>query len=231
MQLRHEYKHIITPADFLLLRSRLSAVMKPDPHTAADGCYHIRSLYFDTASDRVLREKLDGLSRREKFRIRCYNGSDDFIRLEKKIKLDGLGAKVSAMLTHAETQRILDGDITFLRDRPEEVLQELYLRMRCDGLRPKTLVDYTRRPFVYAPGNVRVTLDYNIRTGLYANNLFDTACPTPPAGDGAIILEVKYDSFLPDFIRDAVQLGSVSASAFSKYAACRQYTNTTEEWL
>ena len=33
-------------------------------------------------------------------------------------------------------------------------------------LRPKTIVDYTREPFVYGPGNVRITLDYNIRTGL-----------------------------------------------------------------
>lgn len=223
MQLRHEYKHIITRADFILLQSRLSAVMQPDPHVGASGCYHIRSLYFDTPTDRMLREKLDGLSRREKFRIRCYNSDDAFIRLEKKIKVGDLGTKVSAQLTREETQRILDGDIHFLLDRPEEVLHELYTRMRYDGLRPRTLVDYTRRPFIYPPGNVRVTLDYNIRTGLYANNLFDAVSPTPPAADGTIILEVKYDSFLPDVIRAAVQLDNASVSAFSKYAACRQF--------
>ena len=223
MQLRHEYKHIITRADFIQLQSRLAAVMTPDPHTGPDGCYHIRSLYFDTATDRMLREKEDGLSRREKFRIRIYNGNEDFIRLEKKIKLGGLGTKVSAVLSRGEVQRLLDGDIDFLRTRPEEVLHELYTRMRYDGLRPKTLVDYSRRPFIYGPGNVRVTLDYNIRTGLYATDLFERACPALPAGDGAIILEVKYDNFLPDVIRRVVQLGSASESAFSKYAACRSF--------
>lgn len=222
MQLRHEYKHVITPADFVLLRSRLRAVMKPDPHAGPDGRYHIRSLYFDTADDRILREKLDGLSRREKFRIRTYNGNDDFIRLEKKVRIGGLGTKLSAMLTRGETQRILDGETAFLRDRPEDVLRELYTAMRYDGLRPKTLVDYTRLPFVYGPGNVRVTLDYDIRTGLYARDLFDRGAPTVSAGS-AIILEVKYDDFLPGVIRDAVQLDAASESAFSKYAACRQF--------
>ena len=36
-------------------------------------------------------------------------------------------------------------------------------------------------------------------------------------------LEVKWDAFLPSVIRDAVQLESRRASAFSKYAACRMY--------
>lgn len=123
MQLRHEYKHRITLADQLLLQSRLAAVLHPDPHVGPDGCYQIRSLYFDTASDRMLREKLDGLSRREKYRIRCYNGSDAFIRLEKKVKIGDLGTKISAPLTRHETERILAGDIGFLLDRREDVLR------------------------------------------------------------------------------------------------------------
>lgn len=95
--------------------------------------------------------------------------------------------------------------------------------MRYDGLRPRTLVDYRRRPFVYGPGNVRVTLDDEIRTGLNVTDLFDRACPTLQPVPGEIILEVKYDAFLPEIVRQAVQLDGVSGSAFSKYAACRQF--------
>ena len=72
--------------------------MQPDPH-AKGGVYTIRSLYFDTPSDRALREKLDGVSRREKFRIRYYNGDSSVIHLEKKIKFGGLGNKQSAELS------------------------------------------------------------------------------------------------------------------------------------
>ena len=74
MDYRHEWKHEINQADLLVLRQRLRAVARPDPH-AVDGRYLIRSLYFDNAADKALWEKLDGISRREKFRIRYYNGN------------------------------------------------------------------------------------------------------------------------------------------------------------
>ena len=84
-------------------------------------------------------------------------------------------------------------------------------------------MDYTREPFVYAPGNVRVTLDYDIRTGLGCVDFLDQACVTVPAGEAVSILEVKWDAFLPGIIRDAVGLPNRRAGAFSKYAACRIY--------
>ena len=104
-----------------------------------------------------------------------------------------------------------------------ELVRELYAKMRAQGLGPKTIVDYTREPFVFRPGNVRVTLDYDIRTGLRCVDFLDVDCPTIPAGDAPIILEVKWDAYLPDIIRDAVQLPGRRANAFSKYAQCRVY--------
>ena len=95
--------------------------------------------------------------------------------------------------------------------------------MLAQGLRPKTIVDYTREPFVYAPGNVRVTLDYNIRTGLNCTDFLNPDCITIPAGNAPIILEVKWDEYLPAVIRDIVQLNGRHTAAFSKYAACRIY--------
>lgn len=222
MDYRHEWKHEINRADLLALRQRLRAVMSPDPH-AAGGTYQIRSLYFDSPGDKALREKLDGVSRREKFRIRCYNHDASLIRLEKKSKLGGLGSKQSARLTAPQAQAIVDGDRAWMADSGEELIRELYRKMLSQGLRPRTIVDYTREPFVFGPGNVRVTLDYNIRTGLSSTNFLDPDCITVPAGDAPILLEVKWDSFLPDIVRDAVQLPGRRASAFSKYAQCRIY--------
>lgn len=222
MDYRHEWKHELSPADLLVLRQRLRAVMRPDPH-AVGGKYFIRSLYFDTPTDTALREKLDGVSRREKFRIRYYDLDPSVIHLEKKSKLAGLGNKQSASLTADEAQRIVDGDIAWMLHTDRPLVRELYAKMRTQQLRPMTIVDYTREPFVYGPGNVRVTLDYDIRTGLRATNFLDPDCPTIPAGDSPIILEVKWDEFLPDAIRAAVQLEGRRAAAFSKYAQCRIY--------
>ena len=219
---RHEWKHEISAADLFAIRSRLQAVATPDPH-ASDGTYRIRSLYFDSASDRALREKIDGVNLREKFRLRCYNGDTSLIRLEKKSKRSGLGTKFSERLTAEETQRIIDGDIDFMLDSPHSLVREFYCKMRSQGLRPKTIVDYTRQPFIYGPGNVRVTFDYNIRTGLTCTDFLNPDCVTVPAGNAPILLEVKWDEFLPDIIRAAVQTPGRRAAAFSKYAQCRIY--------
>lgn len=222
MNFRHEWKHEINASDMIALRQRLRAVARPDPH-AAGGRYLIRSLYFDTLSDRALRDKLDGINRREKFRIRYYNGDKSLIHLEKKSKWNGLGSKEKAPLTMAEARDIADGHLDWMPSSGRPLVQELYCKMKSGGLRPKTIVDYTREPFVYPPGNVRVTLDYDIRTGLGCTDFLNPDCVTIPAGDAPIILEVKWDEFLPGIIRDAVQLSGRRVSSFSKYAQCRIY--------
>ena len=219
MQFRHEWKHILHPADILELRQRLGYLLLPDPHAQI---YTVRSLYFDSPEDKALLEKLNGVARREKFRIRCYNGDTAFLRLEKKSKLGNLCAKESAVLTFAEARSIAAGALDWMyqaSDRP--LLQELYGKMRVQRLQPKTLVEYSREAYIYPSGNVRVTLDSGIRTGIYDRDLIH--CLTVPAGDTPVILEVKWDNYLPDIVRDAVQLSSRQATAFSKYAACRIY--------
>ena len=220
--LRHECKHEINYMDMLIIRARMRAITTPDPH-AVDGKYKIRSLYFDTLSDKALREKIDGVDNRKKFRIRYYNDDLSFIRLEKKSKWNNLGTKAMAPLTPEQAQSIADGNIDWMADDPSELIRELFVEMRTTGLRAKTIVDYTREPFVFPAGNVRVTLDYDIRTGLMSTDFLNPDTPTIPIVDDPIILEVKWDAFLPEIIRDAVHLENRRAQAFSKYAVCRAY--------
>lgn len=220
---RHEWKHEITLSDLISIRQRLRAVAEPDPH-AVGGKYLIRSLYFDNPDDKALREKIDGVNMREKFRIRYYNGDpSSVIHLEKKSKRNGLGTKYSAPLSMEEAQRIVDGDVDWMMDSPHSLIQELYCKMKYQGMRPRTIVDYTREPYIYRPGNVRVTFDYNIRTGLLCTDFLDPDCLTVPAGDAGIILEVKWDAYLPTIIKDCVQTPGRRVTAFSKYAQCRIY--------
>jgi len=206
----------------LILRQRLRAMMMPDAH-AVNGQYEIRSLYFDNLDDKALREKLDGVNIREKYRIRLYNNDPSIIHLERKFKHGGLGYKDSANLTRSQAQAIACGDVEWMADSSDDVILGFYTRIKNEGLSAKVIVDYTREPFVFAPGNVRVTLDYNIRTGLGCTDFLNPACVTVPIKDSPCILEVKWDNYLPDVIRDAVQLDGRRSAAFSKYAACRMY--------
>ena len=222
MELRHEWKQEINVSDVITLRQRLWAVAKPDLH-AVDGKYKIRSLYFDNDADKALREKLNGLNVREKFRLRYYNGDVSEIHLEKKSKRGGLGNKQVAALSKEEAQAIVDGSYSWMAPDPRPLVRELYDKMQSQGLRPKTLVDYVREPFVFAPGNVRVTLDYDIRTGLGCTDFLNPDCIMISAGGQFGVLEVKWDAYLPDIIRDAVQLAGRRTAAFSKYGVCRMY--------
>ena len=222
MNYRHEWKHEISQTDRMILLKRLPAVMRVDSH-AINGVYQIRSLYFDTPTDKALYEKIDGVDKREKFRIRYYNGDTSFIVLEKKSKFNNLCAKESVRLTKEEAQSIADGDIGWLLSREDPLLTEFYSKMRSQLLGPKTIVDYTREPFQFGPGNVRVTIDHDIRTGGYRTDFLNPEAVTIPAGESPIILEVKWDGFLPDIIRDAVSLPNRRVTAFSKYEQCRIY--------
>lgn len=222
MDFRHEWKHEINLSDMYAIRQRLRTVMRSDEN-AVNGKYFIRSLYFDNPADKALREKLDGVNCREKFRIRYYNNNTGLIHLEKKSKINGLSCKQNAELSAKEAMAIISGDYDWMINSRRPLVCELYSKMKSQGLRPKTIVDYTREPFVYAPGNVRVTLDYDIRTGLLCTDFLNPDCITISAGNAPIILEVKWDGFLPSIIRDIVQLEGRHTAAFSKYAVCRMY--------
>lgn len=220
---RHEVKVAINDADAAALRQRLRLVARYDEH-APEGGYLVRSLYFDTLRDRALRDKLDSVNNREKFRIRCYDRDNSYIQLEKKSKRNGLGEKAKDSVTAEEVARLLTGDFSWMNDSSRPVVVELLSKMRSQGLRPKVVVEYRREPFVYGPGNVRVTLDSDVRTGMGSLAFLDPEMPLVPVPGGQRgVLEVKWDAFLPDIIRDAVQLDGRRPAAFSKYAAARMY--------
>lgn len=220
-KLRHEWKHIISSSDRAQLVARLSTFCLHDPHYGAQS-YHIRSLYFDNVYDKALRERLNGQECREKFRIRYYNFDDSYIVLEKKSKFNQLCGKQSTRVTRGEVEQLLRGEIGWLMLKESPLCHELYAKMRSQMLKPKVIVDYTRRAFVYQPGNTRITLDDDVRSGLSSLDFFNPNLATIPADiTRPIILEVKYDAYLPDNVRRAIRLDNRRTTNFSKYAACR----------
>jgi hypothetical protein len=221
---RHELKHYINYADYLQLHSRLPLVAKRDNNATEDNCYRVRSLYFDNYTDRILREKIDGLDDREKFRIRLYKGDTSFIRLEKKSKHRGFCFKESTVISADECSEIIRGNYSVLKENGKPLCLELYTKMHYQQLRPKSIVDYNREAYVYAPGNVRITIDSDIRGSTNISEFLSPEIIAPPIPN-TTILEVKYDAFLPEMIRNMTSLQSRQAAAFSKYGAVRTIFN------
>ncbi len=219
-RLRHEEKHQVNLREALVLSRRLEKLFPRDPHAGPEGSYQVVSLYYDDPYDTALRQKLDGVNRREKFRLRYYGEEPAFFKLEKKYKVKGLCGKGSCRLSREEGERLLRRDFAFLLEKEEPLAREFYAKLR-RGLAPKTVVRYTREAFLYAPGNVRVTLDGDIRAG--APERFLIPQKLLPALGGLAVVEVKYDAFLPEIVKLAVQVPNRQGTACSKYALCRRY--------
>lgn len=221
---RHELKYIVSTAEQVLIKNRITGLMPPDKHTGENGRYSIRSLYFDDYNNRCFYENENGTDPREKFRIRIYNHSTDRIMLECKRKERGKTFKTSCPLTIEQTKKLMRGE--YLRDIASlpPLLQKLTLLMMKNRLHPVVIVEYDRVPFVYKNGNVRVTLDMNISTSSDILHFLDeTIVKRPVLPLGHSLLEVKYDEYLPDFIYTNLQLSNLRQTAFSKYYICRKF--------
>jgi len=220
---RNEYKHSISQETRITLHSRLKKFLPMDVHSQGKS-YLIKNLYFDTLYDDALNEKLNGDPYREKFRIRCYNNDYNYIRLEKKVKEIRKGYKLSTKLAKKDIQKILLGDIEFLKDKDDSLQKEFYVKMKTKVLLPKIIIQYQREAYTFRPGNTRITLDYNIRCSINPTDFFNDTLSYLEIEPHKCVLEVKFDHFLPEIIRDLIQVNETTSTANSKYASGRLFT-------
>ena len=210
----------------LIESSRISSIMVKDPHAGGEGCYNIRSLYFDDYKNSCYMDNENGVDNREKFRIRIYNCSPERINLECKQKFRGKTRKRSCVISLSQCRSLMEGRIPSDIDADQQVLHRLAYLMAVRLMRPAVIVDYDRVPYIYRPGdaNVRVTFDSNIRScGDIASFLDETVKGRGVLPTGQVLMEVKYDSFLPDEIYSLLQTEGLMASTFSKYYLCRKF--------
>ena len=169
---RNEWKYLISTSEKEMLTLRLKPFLQPDPH-AGEGGYYIRSLYFDDYWNSAYAEKEAGVLMRKKYRIRIYNNNDKFIKLERKKKFGSYIYKESAPLTREEVEKILKGDYEFLLHSPHSLCREFYIECTCNMMRPRTIVDYERIPWILDAGTVRITFDSDVRAAIGSYDIFD----------------------------------------------------------
>lgn len=221
---RHELKYFIHPTEVAALRARLRPVMWLDRHCIEGRPYAIRSLYLDDIDNSAYYDKVSGVMARDKYRIRIYRHSDQEIFLERKRKIGDLIQKSSVQITRRLCEQIISGEPWGLQTASSPLIQDLYVQMRLRGLRPAVIVDYEREAYLHPAENVRITFDLNLRSGLHSLDLFNPRIPTVCPHDGREeILEVKFDSYLPDHIRGLLEGIQAQRSAVSKYVLCRRF--------
>lgn len=221
---RQELKHGITYIEYMLLKNKLRHVMKLDPNAGPNGKYLIRSCYFDNINDKVLNEKKEGYLNRDKYRVRIYGKSVDVVNLERKSKRNNLTFKSKCKTSKEEFEKMRIGDIEWMKEDERELIRDLYMEMTQYQLKPMTVVDYQREAYIYLYGNVRITFDSKVQSSIRNTDMFNKHLPMVDVLEPTeVILEVKYDEYLPEIIRSMMQGINTRHEAYSKYQLSRMY--------
>lgn len=224
-----EDKFLVSERELYLLQSRLKVVLNTDRHSING--YTITSVYFDDFCDSCLQDTIDGNRIRQKYRIRIYNGSFDVIKLEVKYKRDNRVKKCATEITYEQMCDLMRGIcIEEGQSSVDDPITLFNMEIKERGLRPKAIVEYDRMAYVFALGNVRITLDRDLRVSRRFDAFMRKECICPKAVlHENRVLEIKYDEFLPDFIAGILEYGNMLQTSFSKYRICREENTYTRQ--
>ena len=221
---REEKKFLISLEEFRNKSHFLDSLMIQDEHNGIDG-YVIRSLYFDTPYDDDFFEKLEGVETRRKIRLRNYDPKLDFAMLEMKQKQGASQKKRSLRMTKDDAKRLIDGNYSVLLNYDEEFAHECYGLMQYKCYRPKTIVQYNRKAYIAKENKIRVTFDNNIVATESNFDIFSENLAMYPVLDKFnVVLEVKFNGFLLDYIRSFINSINKSELSVSKYVLGRQHS-------
>ena len=223
---RHELKYYINKTQFEEIKKRISFLLKTDKNTKEDGTYFIRSLYFDDYKDTSYQQVLNGISKREKYRIRYYNYNLNYICLEKKFKINNMTNKTSCIVTKEQVEDLINEKLKIKKEN-HKLLNEFILKTKFYGYKPAVIINYNRIPYTYKAGNVRITLDYDISIDYNTNEFFkEQNTQIPIIENNMRILEVKYDEFLPNYIAWLININTLEQTSYSKYLNGRKMEKT-----
>ena len=225
---RYEIKYLISDELAAQIRAHISPYTEADPYAAErpDQQYTVRSIYFDTSGFDFYYDKIDGLKIRKKLRLRVYNefAEDAPAFLEIKRRYGRVVAKERTVLPLREAVPILVDrsmpDLTLEQSfNGKKVIGRFFYNLISKDLRPTALITYEREAFVgRMDDRVRVTLDKNVRSCMFPglNQLFDDN-DLRSFTDGRIILEMKFDGYMPKWFRNVVSRLGLRAQSVSKY--------------
>jgi hypothetical protein len=223
---RLEIKYLVDRTTRTALARDLMAFMRPDIHADAEGCYMVRSLYFDTADYLAYDEKTDGASVRHKLRIRAY-GQDPsqtpHVRLEVKSRYLNYIHKISVDVSredYAEIERALKR-----RTLPPArlmgdggVSKEFFRLQRMYNMEPRVIVQYRRQAFERMELNrIRVNFDDELLATRNLGLLDPLRGARRLLQYGHAVFEIKVDNVLPYWLHTLIAKYNLQNEAVSKY--------------
>ncbi len=204
------------------METRLNKLLRPDPHNEGIG-YLVRSLYFDTMSNRDFNDKLAGIELRRKMRMRIYHPEDEYAMLEIKQKQGSNQLKRSMRITREEALKMERGDYTVLRAYDDEFAAEYYSILTMNQYRPVAVVEYRRKAYILPENSIRITFDSGLMASEGGRSIFDEQPGLYPViQPWKSFLEIKYNHFLLSYLKELLSMCDDSEMAVSKYCLSRR---------
>lgn len=221
--LRREIKFLISYAEYVMLSRRINSLLTRDKHNFNEDGYLISSVYFDDKSDSSFFEKVAGVADRKKYRLRYYNRSNDYIVFERKNKKGDRIEKESVRIDEKTFYSLAEGNFDVLADSASPLLREVYAINKSAGLLPRLFCEYVREAYVHPLSETRITFDKRLKCAPARGISIER---DPGAyfvfPEDRVILEVKYNEYIPRFISDALSTGRIPVSS-SKYETSFNY--------
>lgn len=228
--MREELKYVVPESALDDLRQEISAFMELDKFGRGyeNRGYTIRSVYLDSPDLLFYHEKQNHLQNRKKLRIRGYNDrkGNDKVFLEIKRKFSSAIAKdrspvyfedLPELFQTTDVDRLVDLSDAFPEAR--ESARSFFYHVLRLNLRPANLVVYEREAFQgrFDP-TLRITFDRNLRGCIYPrmDELFDEK-EFRHVMPGYFVLELKYSTQFPGWLRPALARHGLMQRSASKY--------------
>jgi SPX domain protein involved in polyphosphate accumulation len=221
---RYELKYLVDDAGARALALDLATHMTPDPHSGEEG-YTVHSIYWDSPDFVFFWEKIEGEKYRRKLRFRRYEGASGesaFIEIKQRIAHTVQKRRV---LWPIERIECLFGAGAIDSGREDAagdaVAREALVLCRRLRLAPVVAIRYRRRAWFAAfEPDLRVTFDSRLMYDTAATGLRDTFDAgtyfQPPQH---VVVEIKYNHRVPQWLIALVQKHGLEVRRFSKYCA------------
>ncbi|MBR6392641.1 MAG: polyphosphate polymerase domain-containing protein [Eubacterium sp.] len=220
---RYEKKYLITKEQLDSIMPLLLEHMELDEYCVGGKEYRIYSIYYDTVNHDVIRANSQGLTYKEKMRIRSYyanNGPDDKVFMELKKKSEKVGNKRRIKIKLKDIEPFVNDGVMpetegYLQN---QVAKELAYFLSKNKVRPALYVQYDRLAmFGREDKNFRMTFDRNVRVRRENFVFGESDKDELLLPDGFYIMEIKILGAIPLWLTSILSENKLFSRGFSKY--------------
>lgn len=225
---RFEFKYLIHQALENTIREHIKPYMVADPYIGklnASNSYEVFSLYFDSPGFYYYHQKIDGVLKRKKVRLRTYKNNgrfENYAFFEIKRRHDAVVLKDRFLMSAEDYEKLMDSEdfhgTRAIRDQNRKnIIEEFEWERNLRSIGPKILVAYEREPYLGKYNkNFRLTFDRKIRV-MENDNLFYAGNDWLDISGDQIVMELKFTGVLPFYVNKIIKEFNLERLSFSKY--------------